>query len=114
MQNLAFRWHFLVLTLPLLSLVACQDSPRLGLADTDRSQPGPVIVWDPLRRPQPELPFPNDLALKMLADGSLRFNVSKDGDTNIDDSNRLHLTELDGFSGLSPITVAFDGPLDGE
>ncbi len=112
MQNLAFRWHFLVLTLPLLSLVACQDSPRLGLADTDRSQPGPVIVWDPLRRPQPELPFPNDLALKMLADGSLRFNVSKDGDTNIDDSNRLHLTELDGFSGLSPITVAFDGPLD--
>lgn len=96
----------------LLVLVACQSSPRLGLADTDRSQPGPVIVWEPLKRPQPELPFPNDLALKMLADGTLRFNVSKDGESKIDISNRLHLTELDGFSGLTPITVAFDGPLD--
>ena len=112
MHSLVFRCQFLILTLSLTSLAACQDSPRLGLADTDRSQPGPVIVWDPLRRPAPELPFPNDLALKMLADGTLRFNVSKDGDTKIDDSNRQHLTELDGFSGLSPITVAFDGPLD--
>ena len=112
MHHMINRIGILLLALPLFGLVACQDSPRLGLADTDRSQPGPVIVWDPLRRPQPELPFPNDLALKMLADGSLRFNVSQEGETKIDASNRLHLTELDGFSGLSPITVAFDGPLD--
>ena len=112
MFHFTFRCGLVFLALPLFGLVACQDSPRLGLADTDRSVPGPVIVWDPLRRPQPELPFPNDLALKMLADGTLRLNVSKDGETKIDDSNRLHLTELDGFSGLSPITVSFDGPLD--
>ncbi len=112
MHKLIITSRFLVLTLALSAFNACQDSPQLGLANTDRSQPGPVIVWDPLRRPQAELPFPNDLALKMLADGSLRLNASKDGDTQIDDSNRLHLTELDGFSGLSPITVAFDGPLD--
>ncbi len=112
MHNSVVRWRLVGLALMVATLVACQASPRLGLADTDRSVPGPVIVWDPLRRPAPELPFPNDLALKMLADGTLRLNVSKDGDTKIDDSNRLHLTELDGFSGLTPITVAFDGPLD--
>ena len=95
-----------------LWFVACQDTPRLGLANTDRSQPGPVVVWEPLRQPQPELPFPNDLALKMLADGTLRVNGSTQGETAMDRSNRQHFAELDGFSGLTPITVAFDGPLD--
>ena len=92
--------------------LGCQDEPTLGLAATDRSLPGPVIVWQPLKTPQPELPFPNDLALKMLADGTLRVNASTQGETNIDRANRQHFAELDGFSGLSPITVAFDGPLD--
>ena len=105
-------FRLFLLGIAALALHACQDAPRLGLADTDRSQPGPVIVWEPLRTPQPELPFPNDLALKMLADGTMRINASQQGQTAIDRSNRIHLTELEGFSGLSPITVSFDGPLD--
>ena len=109
-QNFLLRLSLLAL-LP-VAVLACQDEPRLGLADTDRSQPGPVVVWEPLRTPQPELPFPNDLALKMLADGTMRINASQQGETAIDRSNRIHLTELEGFSGLTPITIAFDGPLD--
>lgn len=102
----------------LLVLTACQglldpdaDTVR-GLHATDNTQPGPRIVFEPLRRPQPEIPFPNDLALRRRSDGATFVNVSNQSETRVDRLNREHLDDIEGFSGLSPIQLAFDGPLD--
>lgn len=92
------------------------DDPDLGhpqgIAATDTVLPGPTVVFDPLRRPQAEMPFPNDLALRKRADGAQFINVSTQTEAKIDQLNRQHLNAVEGFSGLTPISVAFDGPLE--
>ncbi len=89
-----------------------ESSEPYGLAQADKSTPGPQVVFDPLRLPQPEIPFPNDLALRRRSDGGTFVNVSNQSETRVDRLNREHLDDIDGFSGLSPIQVAFDGPVD--
>lgn len=109
--------------MPLLALAALQasacgtvDDPDvaepLGIAASDRSQPGPTVRFEPLQLPQPEIPFPNDLALRRRADGATFVNVSPQATTKLDSLNRKHLAEVEGFSGLTPIQIAFDGPID--
>lgn len=101
-----------------LSAPACGtvDDPDvaapLGIAVSDRSQPGPTVRFEPLQLPQPEIPFPNDLALRRRADGATFVNVSPQATTKLDSLNREYLAEVEGFSGLTPIQIAFDGPID--
>lgn len=104
-------WNLLPILLVVLTACASDEAP-LGLAQTDRSQPGPTIVWKPLERPQPDIPFPNDLALARHGDGSIHLNTSTQASTQLEQRLRRHLDEIDGFSGLTPITLSFDGPLD--
>ena len=87
------------------------DKP-LGLAVADRSVPGPTVRFEPLATPQAEIPFPNDLALRRRADGATFVNVSTIAGTKLDSRNREHLGQIEGFSGLTPIQIAFDGPID--
>jgi hypothetical protein len=73
---------------------------------------GPTILFQPLHQPEPLIPFPNDLALRVDADGSTHANISMQAPAKTEQRNRKHFNEVDGFSGLTPITIAFDGPLD--
>ena len=74
---------------------------------------GPVILFDPIAEPTPEIPFPNDLvtvADEASATGR-RLNVRTFAPTVFEQTVRAHLDELDGFGTFSPITVAFDRPI---
>ncbi|MBM4343800.1 MAG: hypothetical protein FJ100_10540 [Deltaproteobacteria bacterium] len=112
----SFRAAALVVVAAWAARCSALDDPDLGsaqgIAPTDKSKPGPTVVFDPLRRPQPEIPFPNDLALHRRADGAQYVNVSTVSEAAIDRRNREHLNNVEGFSGLTPISVSFDGPLD--
>ena len=112
----AFRLSVAISALAMVSACAAVDDPDAsiaqGIAPTMRDQPGPTVVFDPLRRPQAEIPFPNDLALRTREDGQKFINVSTIGTAKIDQRNREHLNDVEGFSGLTPISVSFDGPLD--
>ena len=96
------------------SLAACEPDTQRGLGPAllPGQAPGPKIVFKPLELPQPEIPFPNDMALRVQPDGTDRLNVSIVGPTQLEAGQRHHFNEIDGFSGLSPITVSFDGPID--
>jgi hypothetical protein len=108
-----FVVRLFALVLAASGLVACESADEApGLLPANRSQPGPTIVFKPLERPEPDIPFPNDLALWRRADGQTYVNVSVLGDTGIDSRNREHFNRVEGFSGLTPISVSFDGPLD--
>ncbi len=72
---------------------------------------GPKVVFDPLARPVPEVPLPNDLLLRTDGQG-LAWNVSEHAPTRMEQSIREHLPRLDGFGSFAPISVAFDAPLD--
>lgn len=94
-------------------LPGCEATDEVaGILKADRSQPGPTITWKPLERPEPDIPFPNDLGLWRRADGQTYVNVSVLGDTAVDTRNREHFNRVEGFSGLTPISVGFDGPVD--
>jgi len=73
-----------------------------------------VVVHDALRRPFPEIPFPDDLAT-VLDPGSptgRRLNLSTTGDVRHERLVRSQLNSLDGFGTYQPLWVAFDRPLD--
>jgi len=92
-------------------LVAC--APSSGLRATPGGT-GPTIVVDWDAEPLPELPFPNDLALR-IDRGSptgLRFNLSEDAPTLLEREARLKANELTGFGIFTAITVSFDELLD--
>ena len=104
----------LLFAVTLQALCACVDGgrPRDGLAPTPTGD-GPVIVFDPIAEPTPEIPFPNDLVT--VHDSSSptgrRLNVRTFAPTVFEQSVRTHLDELDGFGTFAPITVSFDRPI---
>ncbi len=100
--------------LALTTLAGCEpDGPRgLHPALVPGQPVGPSVVFDPTRKPDPEIPFPNDLATRIGEDGATTLNVSLDGATEYERWFRRHLGEVPSFSGMTPISVAFDGPLD--
>lgn len=97
-----------------MALSGCVDSGERGLHATDIPGAvfGPTVVFEPLHEPHPEVPFPNDLALAVSDDGGQHISVRRRGVTDFERRFRHHLNEVPGFSGMSPITVSFDGPLD--
>jgi hypothetical protein len=97
-----------------LAAMGCEPEPDPGLypAVLPGQVVGPAVVFDPLRQPDPEIPFPNDSAIRIDENGFSRLNVSEEAHTQYERRFRDHLNEIPGFSGITPITVSFDGPLD--
>lgn len=84
-----------------------------GLAPTPPGN-GPSVVWDLTVKPLPEIPFPNNVATRgdPASATGIRLNISAEAATEIEGEIREKADELDGFGTYTPITVAFDGPLD--
>lgn len=98
-----------------LVITACDGSGSgdTGLVPTPDGN-GPVVVFDPLVKPTPEIPFPNDLVTtrdKSSPTGR-RLNVSAFAPTQFEEDVRGHLDNLDGFGTFASITVAFDKAID--
>lgn len=73
---------------------------------------GPSIVFEPQAHPDPEVPFPNDLAMRVAPGGTKYMSVGRDAPTKFERRLRHHINEVPGFSAMSPISVSFTGPLD--
>ena len=99
-----------------ITLSACVDGGGLaGLGTVPlASEGGPTVVFDPLRLPDPEIPLPNDFALRVdpTSPTGVRLNLTTQAGTATETALRRQIDRLDGFSLLGPVTVAFDGPLD--
>ncbi len=70
---------------------------------------GPVVVFDLLRRPLPEIPAPNDVAT--FADPTSRtgrrVNVSLVAPTDLEQDARDGFAEMEGWGTFAPISVSF-------
>ncbi|PKN55759.1 MAG: hypothetical protein CVU56_19700 [Deltaproteobacteria bacterium HGW-Deltaproteobacteria-14] len=75
---------------------------------------GPRVVFDPLAKPIPLIPFPNDVALvaRDTNAAGLAWNISTEAPTQVERDLRGRLDTLDGFGTFAPISVGFDGPID--
>ncbi|HEY1956566.1 MAG TPA: hypothetical protein VGH28_13170 [Polyangiaceae bacterium] len=92
-----------------LTVVACtMDTAPTGLAATPAGD-GPVVVFDLLRRPLPEIPAPNDVAT--FADPTSRtgrrINVSLVAPTDLEEDARQGFAEMEGWGTFAPISVSF-------
>ena len=107
-----------VLGVTLIVLAGCSadggDKGAAGVVAADGGPWGPAVIFDPLQRPVPDIPFPNDLLLTpsdTTASGA-RWNISTEAPTHVERRLRGMLDTLDGFSPSARVHVSFDGPLD--
>ncbi len=95
-----------------LYLAGCGVEPP-GLGWTPAGS-GPVVVFDPLAKPDPEIPWPNDAAT--LPDDRMptgrRLNLAVLSALGREASARAALDQADGFGVTGAISVSFDAPLD--
>lgn len=77
-------------------------------------QGGPHVSYQPLTKPFPTAPLPNNSATRYDPDSitGRRINVSKEASTSHTRGVRQALNELDGFGVFSALSIPFDGPLD--
>jgi hypothetical protein len=104
---------FLGISIALLS--GCLSlSPMDDRRDLLSEGRGPLIAFHPLAIPIPELPFPNDSALRYDEESptGLRLNLSEESVTQHLRQVRHHLNMLDGFGTFTPITLSFEGRID--
>ena len=97
-----------------LSLFACQGGPPEGLAPATAEPGAPVVVFNLMAKPLPEIPLPNDLATRLDPDEPYtgrRVNVSLDAPTKVEREVRRRLSLSNGFGIYMPITVSFTKPL---
>ncbi len=75
---------------------------------------GPAVVFDPLRLPDPEVPFPSDFACAYdpTSPTLCRPNLATAMTTEVESRVKRHVDLLTGFSTYGPISVSFEGPLD--
>ncbi len=100
-------------TLSLATLLLAGCSAPEGLRPTpEGTGPSVVIDWD--AEPLPEIPFPNDLALRVdtKSPTGLRLNLSEEAPTEMERRARRLANEATGFGVYAPITVRFDQPLN--
>jgi len=73
-----------------------------------------MVVYDVARRPEPEIPFPNNSATRMDPNSRTGrwLNLATDSPIEPEAKLRRQLNRLDGFSVSGPITVSFDQPLN--
>lgn len=90
------------------------DKTAAGVVFSDEAPFGPVIRFDPLARPIPEVPLPNDVMLRVDPDSATGavWNVSAEAPTGMERQIRRLLSKLDGFGSFAPISVSFDQPID--
>lgn len=102
-----FRFELFV-----LALAGCATGPQ-GLLETPLGT-GPTVTVDWDAEPLPDLPFPNDLATRVdqSSPTGLRLNISEVAATEAESHARQKLNEMTGFGIYSPVTVAFEAPLD--
>lgn len=91
------------------ALTACTvDTAPEGTRRTPAGT-GPLVVFDTLRRPLPEIPQPNDVAT--FADPTSRtgrrLNVSLVAPTSFESIARQGFDSVEGWGTFAPITVAF-------
>ena len=79
-----------------------------------RRSHGPQVTLDPLARPIPAIPLPNDLMLVGGADtaSGLQWNSSVERVSEHQRHLRQLLNQLDGFGTFAPAMVAFEGEVD--
>src|SRR5687767_15091290 len=102
------------LALAILLVVGCVvDTVPDGAKRTPLGD-GPRVVFDPSRRPLPEIPQPNDVAT--FADPTSRtgrrINVSVVAPTRLESVAREGFNSLEGWGTFAPITVAFEREID--
>lgn len=100
-----------------LALIGCvdggEDPGAMGMA-VPPGPHGPAIMFNPLIQPIPDVPFPNDLSLRITDDtlAGVSWNVATDQPSDHRTRLRERVNRLDGFGPYAPITVSFDGPID--
>ena len=104
--------RFLALRLVLLGLVlaSCSvDTVPVGLRSTPAGT-GPVVVFDLLAQPLPDIPTPNDIATfpDPTSRTGRRLNASLVAPTRIEKAARAQFDEMEGWGTYAPITVRFD------
>lgn len=90
-----------------------EDPAALGMA-LDPGPHGPAIMFNPLIQPVPDVPFPNDLSLR-ITDSTLSgvaWNVPLEQASDHRTRLRERVNTLDGFGPYAPITLSFEGPID--
>ena len=99
-------------------VLSCTSDGLLSDApESLRSTPagnGPTVLYDFNAKPLPEIPLPNDDAMRFDAQSPTgrRINVSFFAPTKVERVAREAFNQLDGFGTYAPITVSFDKPLD--
>ena len=103
----------LLLIAPLCLLIACEGPAPEALAPTPEGE-GARIVYAPLKRPDADIPFPNNAATRVDPDSPTgrRLNLTEESPLASERKLRRHLNELDGFSLVGPITVSFEEAID--
>ncbi len=113
-MKLTFAWPMMMFVLASLASCAVDTAPD-GLRRTPEG-PGARVVFEPGRRPLPELPLPNDVAT--FADPTSRtgrrVNLSTVAPTDMERGARSGLNELEGWGTYAPITVAFSKSESGD
>lgn len=103
---------------PTLGLWACSDGGEAvtagGLAVETSGEAGPRIVFDPLAQPLPEVPFPNDLSLRVTDDtlSGKAWNLATQKPSHHRSLLFDRLDRVDGFGPFAPVYLSFEGPLD--
>jgi hypothetical protein len=99
----------------ILCAAACAPPAASGLRLADPGT-GAQVQFDVTAKPFPNIPFPNDVATRYdpTSPTGLRVNASMIASTTWEEHTRQALDSLDGWGTYSPITVAFDKPLDPE
>jgi len=98
-----------------LWMVACAGAgPESTLLGDPGDGAGPVVVFDLMGEPLPEIPLPNNVATRLDANSPTgRFlNISKIAPTFMESDLREKANNLDGFGAYMPITFSFTKPLD--
>jgi len=102
-------WRAIAFSVAACAAIACSvDTIPTGLRATPPGT-GPLVVFDLMKRPLPEIPFPNDIAT--FADPTSRtgrrINASLVAPTHSEHVARMGFDELEGWGTFAPIAVSF-------
>jgi hypothetical protein len=106
------RKHFIPVLFALGCAAACDvDTAPDGLRATPPG-PGAQVIFEPTRRPIPEVPLPNDVATfpDPTSRTGRRVNVSLTGKSFMERNARVGFNEMEGWGTYMPIWVAFNRP----